>query len=128
MDMKTQTGVLIVVLIIVSALTGYVLGQGRTFTPAHEMADGSTMMDHSMGMHDQMEGMMASLSDKEGDALDEAFLKEMIVHHEGAVAMAGAILKSGKHPELKELAAAIVEAQTKEITQMKAWQKAWYGK
>ena len=126
--MKLQTGLLIGLLVIVSALSGYVLGQGRTETPMHRMTDGSDMMDASMGMHDEMQGMMVGLSGKSGDELDKAFLSGMIVHHEGAVAMARAVLANGKHPELKQMAEAIISAQTTEIAQMKAWQKSWYGK
>lgn len=128
MNMKLQTGLLIGLLVIVSALSGYVLGQGRTETPMHRMTDGSDMMDASMGMHDEMQGMMVGLSGKSGDELDKAFLSGMIVHHEGAVAMARAVLANGKHPELKQMAEAIISAQTTEIAQMKAWQKSWYGK
>lgn len=126
--MKLQTGLLIGLLVIVSALSGYVLGQGRTETPVHRMADGSDMMDASMGMHDEMQGMMVGLSGKSGDELDKAFLSGMIVHHEGAVEMAKAVLASGKHTELKQMAEAIISAQTTEIGQMKQWEKTWYGK
>lgn len=128
MDMKTQTGLLIVVLVAVSGIGGYLLGQERDGSPMHKMSDGSMMMDRSMGMPNAMAGMMSDLEGKEGDALDRAFLKGMITHHEGAVEMAQAVLSSGKHPELKQMATAIIEAQTKEIAQMKAWQTAWYGK
>lgn len=125
--MKLQTGLLIGLLVIVSALSGYVLGQGRTETSVHRMSDGSEMMDASMGMHDEMQGMMMGLSGKSGDQLDKAFLSGMIVHHEGAVEMARAVLANGKHPELKQMAEAIISAQTTEILQMKSWQKSWYG-
>lgn len=126
MDMKTHTGLLIVVLVAVSGIGGYLLGQERDRSTLHQMPDGSAMMDQSMGMHDEMASMMRGLEGKEGDELDKAFLSEMITHHEGAVTMAQAILAKGKHPELKQLAEGIVSAQTKEITQMKAWQKSWY--
>lgn len=128
MEMKTQTGILIVVLVVVSGIGGYLLGQERNQSPMHQMPDGSPMLDQSMGMHDEMIGMMSDLEGKEGDALDRAFLSGMIIHHEGAVEMAQAVLSNGKHPELKQMATAIIEAQTKEIAQMKAWQTAWYGK
>lgn len=128
MNMKLQTGLLIGLLVIVSALSGYLLGKGRAETPVQRMADGSEMMDESMGVHDEMNGMMMGLSGKTGDELDEAFLSGMIVHHEGAVDMAKAALENGKHPELKQMAETIIAAQTTEISQMKQWQKMWYGK
>ncbi|MBP7741288.1 MAG: DUF305 domain-containing protein [Candidatus Pacebacteria bacterium] len=124
--MKTNTGLLIVLLVVVSAGMGYLVGSSTPRTTVHKMSDGREMTDTSMSMHDEMAGMMSSLSGKEGDELDKAFLAEMIVHHEGAVDMAKAVLAKGKHPELQKMATDIIEAQTKEIAQMKEWQTAWY--
>lgn len=101
---------------------GYYIGEG-----SHRMSDGKMMDDASMGMHGVMDGMMAELEGKTGDAFDTAFLAGMIVHHEGAVDMAKAALVSANHAELKDMARAIISAQTAEITQMQDWQKAWYG-
>lgn len=50
----------------------------------------------------------------------------MIVHHEGAVAMAEDARAQATKPELKTLADAILAAQRAEIEQMKAWRKAWF--
>jgi uncharacterized protein (DUF305 family) len=75
-----------------------------------------------------MASMNAALAGKTGDAFDQAFLSEMIVHHEGAVEMARLALTNAKHQEIKDLATAIIAAQNKEIDQMKAWQTAWYGR
>lgn len=131
--MTTKQGMFIAVLILLSGASGYVLGafgQRDVSERAgmHQMPDGTLMASQPVGMHAEMAGMMATLSGKQGDALDEAFLSEMIVHHQGAIDMAEAVLERGVHPELKELARAIVDAQTKEIEQMKSWQMSWYGK
>src|SRR5688572_25586047 len=101
------------------------------------IAGGSCMMNHHRGYKDEykmkhsmsrtMEGMMQSLSGKTGDEFDKAFIKEMIVHHEGALAMAETAKVNAKHPEIKTMADAIITAQTSEITQMQTWLKAWYG-
>lgn len=74
-----------------------------------------------------MTGMMAGLNGKTGDDFDKAFLREMIVHHEGAVVMAQAVLKNSKRPELIKLANDIIAAQTGEIIMMKNWQQVWFG-
>ena len=96
----------------------------------HMMPDG-TMMNNAGNNSNSMSGMMmdmnAALRGKTGDAFDQAFLAEMIVHHQGAVDMAQLALTNAKHQEIKDLAKAIIAAQNKEIADMKAWQKNWYN-
>lgn len=72
-----------------------------------------------------MADMTASLSGKTGDDFDKAFLAEMIVHHQGAIAMAELAAAQAKHQEVKDLANGIVSAQTGEISEMRQWQRAW---
>jgi uncharacterized protein (DUF305 family) len=74
-----------------------------------------------------MASMNAGLQGKTGDAFDQEFLAEMIVHHQGAIDMAKLALSNAKHQEIKDLAQAIISAQTKEIGEMKQWQKSWYN-
>jgi uncharacterized protein (DUF305 family) len=81
----------------------------------------------TMSMSDSMYSMNGSIAGKTGDAFDSAFLENMIVHHEGAVGMARQVLNTSKRPELIALANAIISAQEKEITQMKVWQRLWFG-
>ena len=61
-------------------------------------------------MHRTMVGMMANLDGKTGDEFDAAFIDEMIVHQ-----------------EIKDMANAIISAQTSEIEQMKEWKQTWYS-
>jgi uncharacterized protein (DUF305 family) len=84
------------------------------------------MQDHSaMGTMDGMAGMTGELEGKTGDDFDKAFLGLMIEHHESAVAMAKPGPTNAQHEELKDLTQAIIDAQSKEIGQMKQWQKDW---
>ncbi len=92
----------------------------------HKMSNGNMMNNVGMDMHSMMSGMMAGLEGKTGDEFDKAFLSEMVVHHQGAVEMAEAVLSTSKRPELIKLANEIISAQTKEIKMMQDWQKAWF--
>lgn len=92
----------------------------------HQMPNGSMMNNNGSAMQGMMHDMMTGLEGKTGDAFDKAFLAEMIVHHQGAVDMAEAVLATSKRPELISLAKDIIAAQTKEIGMMRGWQKAWF--
>lgn len=126
-DMNANTKIVLAVII------GIVVGAGgfaflekddMPRTGMHMMPGGHMMADTAMDM--MMGDMAANLEGKTGDVLDETFLKDMIVHHEGAVDMAEAVLRSGKHEELKQMAGNIISAQTAEIAQMKQWLSDWY--
>lgn len=94
----------------------------------HQMPDGSMMGgNNKMDMNSMMSTMMAGLNGKTGAEFDKAFLSEMIVHHQGAVVMAQAVLKNSKRPELIKLANDIISAQKEEIAKMQGWQKAWFN-
>jgi uncharacterized protein (DUF305 family) len=64
-------------------------------------------------MHDMMKPMS-------GD-VDKDFVMMMLAHHQGAIDMAKVELKYGKDKTLRALAEAIIEAQGKEINEMKEW-------
>ena len=51
----------------------------------------------------------------------------MIAHHQGALEMAKTCVKTFIKPDVKKAANTIIGAQTKEISQMTAWLKTWYG-
>jgi len=69
--------------------------------------------EHMMGMDDDP----ASL--KTATPFDRAFIRMMIPHHEGAIAMAKAEIEKGKDSELKTLADDIITAQQREIGEMR---------
>jgi uncharacterized protein (DUF305 family) len=56
---------------------------------------------------------------------DCAFLEMMIPHHEGAIRMARAELRSGIHAELRRMSENIIDSQGFEIRQMKRFRSQW---
>jgi len=134
--MQKNTIVVAVVALVLGLGVGYGLSANSRVQEKYESANGTHMMPGghmmanggSMDMDDMMASMNAELQGKSGDAFDQAFLSEMIVHHEGAVEMAKLALQGAKHQEIKDLATAIISAQNKEIGDMKSWQKSWYGR
>jgi len=91
----------------------------------------SQIMDHgNMGGSNQgsmMGHSMMNLGPADA-SFDLRFIDSMIPHHEGGVAMAQQALQNSQRPELKQLAQNIIDAQEKEIKQMKQWRTAWYPK
>lgn len=117
--------------LILGLLIGYAAGAGshKTSDIVVETVPMSSMdMNHDIHgmMAGSMDSMTANMEGKTGEELEKAFLDDMIVHHEGAVAMAELLLKGTKRPELVKLANDIITAQTGEIAQMKAWREEWF--
>ncbi len=129
METKNNNAIYIVGALVLGLLAGYLVwGIDARGGEMHMMSDGTMMHDEEMGMEAMMHDMMMGLEGKTGDEFDKAFLSEMIVHHEGAVDMANAVLATSKRPELVKLANDIISAQTKEISMMKSWLSDWFGK
>ena len=89
----------------------------------------------NMEMPGMVGGMKIMTSDhmKEMDQMppahfDEHFLNMMIAHHEGAVTMSKEAQKKAEHPEVKQLADKIIQAQGPEIEEMKKWKEMWSDK
>lgn len=117
--------------IIIALGIGFAIGtitSTRATTNMHRMPDGTMMHDSAHTMEIMMHDMNKALQGKTGDAFDAAFLREMIVHHEGAVDMAEQAFTATERPEILLLANEIIAAQQKEIEQMRAWQQAWFGR
>lgn len=63
-----------------------------------------------------------------GNNIDQHFIEQMIPHHDGAIVMANLALQKAEHSEIKTLAQEIIEAQNKEIVDMKNWYKTWFNR
>jgi uncharacterized protein (DUF305 family) len=96
-------------MLIVGLLVGYVVGSGS----ANPDRDGM--------------GMMYGDNNQSNENADRIFIEQMIPHHEGAIAMAELAATKAKTSEIKSLAKDVIEAQTREINDMKSWYKTWYG-
>jgi uncharacterized protein (DUF305 family) len=101
-----------------STLTGLVIlnnAQAQVSNSEHNTHHPSTEASPS-----PQRGMMTQM--------DQHFIEMMVPHHTQAIEMADIALSRAQHPEIKKLAQAIKQEQNREIQQMKAWYKAWYGK
>ncbi len=58
---------------------------------------------------------------------DAMFIRQMIPHHDDAIAMADIALTRAEHPEVRRLAEVIRRTQTAENAQMREWYRLWFG-
>ncbi|WP_303869278.1 DUF305 domain-containing protein [Acetobacterium wieringae] len=80
--------------------------------------------DHSV----DYQPMMRDLTGLKGDAVDQAFLQDMIFHHMDAVMMSQQLIVSGfaKHAEIIPFAETIRDNQRNEIFMMRRWLSEWF--
>lgn len=104
--MKKNTILIGFVILVLGLGAGYALrGNFWGAYGSHMMQDGSQMKQN----------------------IDQHFIVQMIPHHEGAIAMAKIALNRSKRPEIISLSKGIIEAQEREIVDMKAWHKEWFN-
>lgn len=81
---------------------------------------GEGVKQGSLGVPEHLTGMDGDVAAlRTAKPFDRAFLRMMIPHHEGAVAMSRAELSKGASPTLKALARSIIRTQQRELREMR---------
>ncbi len=94
-----------------------------TFLSSIALAQMNHDMNSMGGMGDSSTKALAALN---GKAYDMAWLSQMIAHHQAALEMSELCVKNCVDKDVKNAAQKIINAQDKEIMQMKTWLKTWY--
>ncbi|MER7111931.1 DUF305 domain-containing protein [Streptomyces sp. NPDC000229] len=100
----------------IRTMSGWLTSWGEQVPGEDAAADHSGHGDGMAGMMTEQE--MDQLEKSSGKAFDTAFLKLMIKHHQGAVAMAKTEQAKGSHQPAKDMADDIIASQSAEITEM----------
>ena len=100
--------------------------EGVVSAPAHAgghgTPDAATPGDAAFAASEA--AMHAGMARASGQTVDEAYIAKMIEHHRGAVAMAEVALRESRDPEVRRMAQVVVDTQTREIAEMRAWKPA----
>lgn len=113
-------------------------------TPAlAQQSGGMQGMNHGQmaGMnHDDMAGMMAGnpygqaemdmhqkMMSAMGADATETWVRKMVEHHRGGIAMSRIVLRETKDPNVRQMATKTIAEQTREIGELNAWLRA-HGK
>lgn len=99
-----------------------------SWTGGDVLGNAHTMMGRGMMMHGGMMGDETDITKLESaKPFDKEFIEQMIPHHQMAIMMTTMMLQGTEREEMRILAQAIIDAQSKEIDQMRSWYRSWYG-
>lgn len=124
MPQQSRTRVARIALVVMAAALLQPLAQAQIPAkspqgPAPSAGASSSMPGGGMDMKAMMKDMsdkMSSMQTTGNPDIDFAMM--MRAHHQGAIDMAQAELKSGKDPQMRKMATGIISAQKKEIAQI----------
>jgi uncharacterized protein (DUF305 family) len=88
---------------------------------AHDMHGASAADAAGQALIEANDAMMADMTIEMSGDPDKDFVRMMIPHHRGAIAMAQIELRHGTDPQIRKLAEAVIAAQEAEIAEMEAW-------
>lgn len=89
------------------------------FAHGQHPASGQTPGDAAFAASEA--AMHTGMASASGETVDDAYIAKMIEHHRGAVAMANVALAQSRDPEIRRMARAVKDTQTREIAEMQAW-------
>lgn len=124
--MNRKTALIAIISLILGSVIGFGIARLST-DKSNTISELSSAAIHYPPKEDTMQSMASGLQGKTGDNFDKAFITAMIEHHQGAIDMANMALQNAQHQEIKDMATSIISAQSKEIDQMKQWEKSWYN-
>ena len=111
----------IVVLAIAAAAVWYFVVFSVKPVPEEALETSNTTVDEKK-QKPASDNIYANLK---GDAFDEAYIADMLAHHEGALNMSEQAMAATAHEEIRTLASNIVQSQSAELMKMRTWQKEW---
>lgn len=123
MPQQSRTRVASIAMVVLAAALLQPLAQAQTPAKSPQGPAPGAGASSSMPGGMDMKAMMKDMSDKMSAMQttgnpDIDFALMMRAHHQGAIDMAQAELKSGKDPQMRRMARGIISAQKKEIAQI----------